>query len=249
MALLTAAGKVLKGHTLAMGASEALPAFAQQMSEVERADATAKAANAKMQFALKDAQRKERVGNSRAAQASMELYRKFQQDENKAEFDRDNALAQLAARGVAANRPTGKGAGAGGGPKLNELAFQANVDNLKETTKPKPGESNTAFDARIRAMAADLTTRQTKTSFSSSLSDFPERGPKARGAEATITSKENTEANKALEKYKFTNRRDWKKSIETAGSEQAAEDAYKRKWITNNPQSTSVVNPNVINLD
>jgi len=177
MALLTAAGKILKGHTLAMGASEALPAYAQQMNEVERADAAAKSANAKMQFALKDAQRKERVGNSRAAQASMELYRKFQQDENKAEFDRDNAIANLTAKGIVGNRPTGKGAGAGAGPKVAERLADAEIAYAQNPTK----ENMTVVKA-LRATQAQLAQRQT---FSSSLSDNPVGGPKAEALKNT----------------------------------------------------------------
>ena len=166
IALLTAAGKILKGHTLAMGASEALPAFAQQMGEAQRADRQEQRAIEQMNFSLADAQRKERMGDARGAQAAVETARKFQQDANKAKGDKLRYQADIAARTVGYSKTTNKGAGAGSGPKLNELTFQANVDNLKETTKPKPSESDTAFDARIRAMAADLTTRQTKTSFS-----------------------------------------------------------------------------------
>jgi hypothetical protein len=150
-----------------MGASEALPAFAQQMSEVHRADIQEQRAIEQMNFALADAQRKERMGDARGAQAAVETARKAKADANKAKGDKLRYQADIAARTVGYSKTTSKGAGAGG-PKLNELAFQANVDNLKETTKPKPGESDTAFDARIRAMAADLTTRQTKTSFSTS---------------------------------------------------------------------------------
>jgi hypothetical protein len=241
LALLTAAGAVLKGRNLAEGASNALPAFAQQLGEVKRAEQQEKRAIAQMNFALDDAQRKERMGDARGAQAALAEARKFQQDANRAQGEKLRYGADIAARTVQYSKTTGKGAGASG-PKLNELAFQANVDNLLATSKPKPGESDTAFNARIRAQAADLTTKQVKTSFSSSLSDFPVGGPKAKGAEAAITSRENIEANKALDKYKFTNRRDWKKAIADAGSEQAAEDAYKRKWITNNPQSSGVIN-------
>jgi hypothetical protein len=163
MALLTAAGKVLKGRNLAEGASEALPAYAGAMGEVDRADQAIKSANAKMQFALKDAQRKERAGNNRAADAAMENYRKFQQDENKAEFDRENAIANLAARGITGNRAR---AGAGAGPKYQEQILQNNVDYFKSTLKPKPNEAPEAFDARVRKMASDETARALKTSFS-----------------------------------------------------------------------------------
>ena len=163
MALITAAGKVLKGRNLAEGASEALPAYAGAMGEVDRADQAIKSANAKMQFALKDAQRKERAGNNRAADAAMENYRKFQQDENKAEFDRENAIANLAARGITGNRAR---AGAGAGPKYQEQILQNNVDYFKSTLKPKPNEAPEAFDARVRKMASDETARALKTSFS-----------------------------------------------------------------------------------
>jgi len=163
MALLTAAGKVLKGRNIAEGASEALPAYAGAMGEVDRADQAIKTANAKMQFALKDAQRKERAGNNRAADAAMENYRKFQQDENKAEFDRDNAVANLAAKGITGNRAR---AGAGAGPKYQEQILQNNIDYFKSTLKPKPNEAPEAFDARVRKMASDETARALKTSFS-----------------------------------------------------------------------------------
>ncbi len=164
MALLSAAGAVLKGRNLAEGASNALPAYAGAMNEVDRADQAMRSANAKMQFALKDAQRKERAGNIRAANASMENYRKFQQDENKAEFDKENAIANLAARGITGNRTTGKGAGSG--PKYQEQILQNNVDYFKSTLKPKPNEAPEAFDARVRKMASDETARALKTSFS-----------------------------------------------------------------------------------
>ena len=135
MALLTAAGRVLEGRSLAEGASEALPAYAGAMGEVDRADQAIKSANAKMQFALKDAQRKERAGNNRAADAAMENYRKFQQDENKAEFDRDNAVANLAAKGITGNRTTGKGAGAQ--PSAFNVLFQAKEALAEDPTNPR----------------------------------------------------------------------------------------------------------------
>jgi hypothetical protein len=104
-AYFTAAGKVLKGRSLAEGASEALPAFGSAMSEVEKLDQAAKQANSKMQFALKDAKRKERLGDYRGAAAAAELARKYEQDENKFEFDKARYGADVAVRNVQANRP------------------------------------------------------------------------------------------------------------------------------------------------
>jgi hypothetical protein len=111
-ALFTAAGKVLKGHNLAMGASEALPAYGSEMNKVEQADQASKQANAKYQFALKDAKRKERMGDIRGAAAAAELARKYEQDENKFEFDKARYGAEIAVRNVQANRPL-RGAGTG----------------------------------------------------------------------------------------------------------------------------------------
>jgi hypothetical protein len=111
-AYFTAAGKVLKGRNLAEGASEALPAFGGAISEIEKLDQAAKQANAKMQFALKDAQRKERMGDIRGAAAAAELARKYEQDENKIEFDRLRYGADASVRLVQATRPL-RGAGAG----------------------------------------------------------------------------------------------------------------------------------------
>ena len=177
-AYFTAAGKVLKGRRLSEGASEALPAFGSEMNKVEQADQAAKAANARMQFALKDAQRKERTGNIRAATAAMENYRKFQQDENKAEFDRDNAIANLAAKGVAGNRArTGAGSG---GPKVAEQLAAAEI-----AFEQNPTAQNKALVSALRRTQSQLAQKQTF-----SLSDVPAEGPKAKAlADTADTNK------------------------------------------------------------
>jgi hypothetical protein len=113
MALLTAAGKILKGRSLAEGASEALPAYAQQMGEVKRAEQQEKRAIEQMNFALNDAERKERMGNQRGAQAALEAARKFQQDANRAHGDKLRFAADIAARTVGyskVNKAAGSGA-------------------------------------------------------------------------------------------------------------------------------------------
>jgi len=188
MALLTAAGKVLKGRNLAEGASEALPAYAGAMGEVDRADQAIKSANAKMQFALKDAQRKERAGNNRAADAAMENYRKFQQDENKAEFDRDNAVANLAAKGITGNRARA-GAGAGG-LKLAEQLGAAEIAYARNPTK----------ENLIDVQALRKAVSQTKTSFSTGEIGSLRADMAALPVQANIDSK----VNEALQRFKTT---------------------------------------------
>jgi len=119
-ALFTAAGKVLKGRNLAEGASEALPAYGSAMNEVEKLDQAQKTANAKYQFAIKDAKRKERMGDVRGAAAAAELARKYELDANSYEFNKARYAADIAVRNVQANRPL-RGAGAGSGDASTKL--------------------------------------------------------------------------------------------------------------------------------
>jgi hypothetical protein len=66
-----------------------------------------------MEFAISDAERKERSGNSRAATAAVENRRKSIADYNKSELERDKALGRLATDMGRFNRPVGKAAGSG----------------------------------------------------------------------------------------------------------------------------------------
>lgn len=134
LALLSAAGQVLKGRSLAEGAGNALPAFAQQMAEVKKATIQEQRSIEQMQFAYADAQRKEKVGNHRAAVASMENARKFQQDANKANFEKRKALAEIAAKGAQANRP--RAAGAGAQPSAFNVLFNAKQALSKDPKNP-----------------------------------------------------------------------------------------------------------------
>jgi hypothetical protein len=206
--------------------------FAQQMSEVQRADIAEQRSIESMQFSLADAQRKERMGDIRGAQAAAETARKEKADANRFKLNKAQALAKLDADVYkAANRPD-KGAG-DKAPKLAEQLYADNVANLMATNKPKQGESQDAFTARIRSQAGALTAQQTKTSFSTG-----ESGPGKLGAQQeALASKENIEANKALDKHKLMQGREWRKSVEAAGSVEAAEKQFKSKWITNNPQN------------
>jgi hypothetical protein len=174
-----------------------------------------------MQFALKDAQRKERAGNNRAADAAMENYRKFQQDENKAEFDRENAVANLAAKGITGNRARG-GAGAGAAKLAERLADAEEAYALNPTAENK---------ARLGALSSAAS--KMKTTYSTG--EFG--AVRAEMAELPVRSKENIEANKALDKHKLMNRREWKKAVDDAGGVEAAEKQFKSKWIASNPQS------------
>jgi hypothetical protein len=112
------------------------------MNEVEKLDQAAKSANARAQFLLKDAQRKERMGDSRGAQAALAEARKFQQDANRAEGDKLRYGADIAARTVQYSRPA-KGAGSGdASTKLPQVDRQtaAMQDQLVEMQTKNPDD-------------------------------------------------------------------------------------------------------------
>lgn len=155
LALISAAGQMLKGRNIAEGASNAAPAFAQQMAEVKRATAQEQRSIEQMQFSYADAERKEKAGMHRAAQASVDSARKFQQDANKANFDKRRALADLAVKGAQANKP--RAAGAGAQPSAFNVLFNAKQALAAD---PKNPQLQAAVKNAQEAVAA------TKTSFS-----------------------------------------------------------------------------------
>ncbi len=113
LALLAAAGAILEGNTLARGASKAFPVFAKEMGEVQRANINEQRSIEQMQFALADAQRKERMGNIRGAQAAMETARKAKSDANRFKLNKAVALGTLDSKALQSLRPAGKAAGSG----------------------------------------------------------------------------------------------------------------------------------------
>jgi hypothetical protein len=189
LALLTAAGKILKGRSLAEGASEALPAFAQQMGEARKAEQQEKRAIEQMNFALADAQRKERMGDARGAQSALEAARKFQQDANKAHSDKLRYGADIAARTVQYSKP--RGAGAGSGPKLPERLADA-----EEAYANDPTPEN---KARVQALSSAAS--KVKTSYSTS-EIAPE---KARTATAPVLQRIDERVNEGLDKFTRNN--------------------------------------------
>ena len=114
LALIAAAGHVLKGRNLAEGASNAAPAFASLMSEANKAQQAENRAIESMKFNVNDAQRKERMGNRRAAMSAMESARKDELDANKFALDKEKAAATAYGTALRATRPSAAGAG---GPK------------------------------------------------------------------------------------------------------------------------------------
>jgi len=195
LALLAAAGAILEGNTLARGAAKAFPVFAKEMGEVQRADIAEQRSIESMRFALADAQRKERMGDIRGAQAARETARKEKADAATFELNKVNALATLDAKALQATREANKGAG---GLKYQEQILQNNVDYFKSTLKPKQGETPEAFDARVRKMASDETARALKTSFSTGEIGGLNAATRLAPVQATV----DTRVNEGLTKFK-----------------------------------------------
>jgi len=220
-ALLEAAAAVLEGNNAIRGLAKGGAKLAQSYGAAQRADKAAKRSMAQMEFHIADAERKERMGNSRAASAAVENARKDRLDYNRAELERDKALGKLATDMGRVNKPA-RAAGAGGDKllKVNEQLAQAEI-----AFESDPSDAN-----KNRVAALRRTVDRIRTS---------ESGPGKLGAqEAAIVSKENTAAEQALIKHKLVNRREWKKAVEAAGGdEKAAADSFKKSWITANPQS------------
>jgi hypothetical protein len=189
LALLAAAGAILEGNTLARGAAKAFPAFAKEMGEVQRADTAEQRSIEQMRFALADAQRKERIGDIRGAQAAVEAARKARADANNFALNKTRALADLDAKAVQATRPrTGAGAG---GPKLAEQLAAAEVEYRKN-----PTPENLKILEGLSSAAAKM-----KTSFSTS--DIASE--KARVATAPTLQQIDKDVAQKLNDFKFEN--------------------------------------------
>ena len=192
LALLNAAGAVLKGHSLGEGLSNAAPAYASTMAEAIRADQAEKRAIEQMNFNLADAQRKERVGNFRAANEAMENYRKSVADANRAKAESDRADALLAGRAAAANRAPAKGAG----------QPPANVQLRDSLAAQYIRQGMSEVDANAKATRDILAAQGTKTITSTGTPDFPEGGPRAKAAQSATDEKVNAKVSDALDKWK-----------------------------------------------
>jgi len=188
LALLAAAGAILEGNTLARGASKAFPVFAKEMGEVQRANINEQRSIEQMQFALADAQRKERMGNIRGAQAAMETARKAKSDANRFKLNKAVALGTLDSKALQSLRPAGKGAGAGADKEqpLDRVTAAMN-DRLIEMRAKNPD------DPQIPILAAKIKDRK-------EIIGMGKEGPTAAPrAAAALTAKQNSAVMKQMD--------------------------------------------------
>ena len=188
LALLAAAGAILEGNTLARGASKAFPVFAKEMGEVQRADINEQRSIEQMQFALADAQRKERMGDIRGAQAAMETARKSKADANRFNLNKAVALGTLDAKALQSLRPTGKAAGSGTDKEQPlDRVTAAMSDKLIEMKAKNPN------DSQIPILEAKIAERKT-------ILGMGKEGPTAAPrAAAALTAKQNSAVMKQMD--------------------------------------------------
>jgi hypothetical protein len=189
LALLAAAGAILEGNTLARGASKAFPVFAKEMGEVQRADIAEQRSIESMQFSLADAQRKERMGDIRGAQAAMETARKAKADANRFNLNKAVALGTLDAKALQSLRPAGKAAGSGdASTKLPQVDRQtaAMQDQVIELRAKNPEDPQIKIlEDKIKGRMAILATGK----------EGPTVAPRAA---AQLTAKQNESVAKSM---------------------------------------------------
>lgn len=120
-ALLQAASDVLEGSNAIRGLAKGGARFAKVYGEAQRADKAVKRSMSQMEFHINDAERKERMGNSRAATAAVERSSKDRKDMNKAELDRDIALGRLSTEMGKINKPPRAASTSNAGNKLPQV--------------------------------------------------------------------------------------------------------------------------------
>ena len=222
IALLKAASAVAQGNNWARAFANAGAAFGDEYGRALQADKSERRSIALAEFNMADAERKERLGLFKEGRAAADRAMAARQAAEKARLDKTKAVADALAKGMNATKPLRGAAGAGGEKplKVNEQLAAAEL-----AFENDPSDAN-----KNRVVALRRTVDRIRTS---------EAGPGKIGAQtAAITSKENIAAEQALTKHKLINKRDWKKSVEAAGGDEAAaEEQFKKKWITTNPQT------------
>jgi hypothetical protein len=238
LALLAAAGAILEGNTLARGASKAFPVFAKEMGEVQRADINEQRSIEQMQFALADAQRKERMGNIRGAQAAMETARKERADANRFKLNKAVALSTLDAKALQSLRPAGKAAGSGTDKEQPlDRVTAAMSDKLIEMRAKNPN------DPQIPILEDKIAERKT-------ILGMGKEGPTAAPrAAAALTAKQNESVAKSMavwegggeaRKAKMDGTID---AVRAAKKEALRKDALRGVFDTDGEETPSVITP------
>jgi len=215
-ALLEAASAVLEGNNAIRGLAQGGAKFAKSYGAAQRADQAAKRSMAQMEFYIADSERKERMGNSRAAQASVELARKSRADYNKAELERDKALGRLASDMGRFNKSSAR-SGATGNAAIPAVDKQLAAARLALAEDPE----NPKLLRQVKALEDTL-----------SLAKTAQWNPEKAGSEeAKLTAKTDTDLDTQVNKKKIFDP-DWQ-NASTSAQKDAAEKAIRDRIIAN----------------
>jgi hypothetical protein len=215
-ALLEAASAVLEGNNAIRGLAQGGAKFAKSYGAAQRADQNAKRSMAQMEFYIADSERKERMGNSRAAQASVELARKSRADYNRAELERDKALGRLASDMGRFNKSSAR-SGATGNAAIPAVDKQLAAARLALAEDPQ----NPKLLRQVKALEDTL-----------SLAKTAQWNPEKAGSEeAKLTAKTDTDLDTQVNKKKIFDP-DWQ-NASTSAQKDAAEKAIRDRIIAN----------------
>ena len=217
LALLHAAGAILKGRTLSEGASNALPAFATHMAEANKNQQAEQRAIESARFNVNDAQRKERMGNRRAAMAAMDSARKDNQAADTFALNKEKAISSALATTIRATRP---GSAAGANASIPAVDKQLAAARIALAEDPE----NAALQRRVKALEQTLTLAKTAQW-------SPE---KAASEEVKATGKTDTELDKQVAKDRIFDPA-WQNAT-TAEEKDAAETALRNRLIARRSQ-------------
>ena len=211
LAALQAIPKILKGGSAIRGLGEGAGAFGEGVSQLDKADAAEKRALASMDFNLKDAQRKERMGLTKEAMTSFTDAQKDKIAADKARLEalkaavRSTTDAGRAFRAPAAGKP-------GAGPKLNEQLAAAEIEHAMKPTE----------DSLKKVVALRSAVNQTKTS---------DTGPNRTGAQtAALTGAQNRQLAKEMSAWQDST--EAKKALKAGTFDEAYEVEFTRRQNT-----------------
>lgn len=144
-AALKAMGAMLQPGGFVRGLGAAGGAFGDAMEKASQADRAEKRSLASMQFNLKDAERKERMGMTRSAVSAASEAIKDKRDAERSRLKVLETQANVAAKVAQAAKPTGT---AGAGPKPLKLAEQ--LADAEVAVEKDPSEANQKRVAGLR---------------------------------------------------------------------------------------------------
>jgi hypothetical protein len=154
VALLEAAREALRPGGTMRGLAGAAAAFGGSYGQALQADRAERRSLANMEMNIADAERKERMGLYGEARALRTAAAKEKRDADRFEQDRRANLVRLASNIERGLRPPTSAGKPPAKPKLPEITYENILADLLATEKPKEGESQDAFKARMAAQAS-----------------------------------------------------------------------------------------------